>query len=273
MMVKDRFYLARFREFQRKHGPAFVWAHLVGPYDGCFYLNVLFFIKGDDAYITCDLKNTCYSDYRKPDISGSKYLRAGHMRATDIDKMLRRAEVEFHTFDDLVANTPNKLIPGVLSMLEELEIDPKCGERFKCRLCDDYIRADDEVQYLESEFRGDGGIGIDVGEPVHYYCYRDKCCCSYCGEEVDAELQDIEHEGEYHCCYCIPQQHCSVCHAEIRMNWGDERIVNEWKRSSCCTECADERAEEVEEVIKKIEQQGRAVAAAGSVGYPQGEEL
>jgi hypothetical protein len=269
MQRKERFYLARFRAFEKKHGPAFVWAHLVGPYDGCFYLNVLLFIKGNDAYITCALKDSRYSQYRKLDVSGNQYLRAGCMSAMDIDKMFNREEVEYHTFDDLEENTPHQLVPGVLSMLEELDIDPKRNERFTCKYCGEHICADEEVHYLESEFRGNGGIGIETGAPIHYDCYRDNLCCGYCGEEVEPALQYLEHEGDHYCCYCIPKQQCSVCHAEIRLNWGDEKIVNEWKRSSCCTECADERADEVEAVIKRIGQEGRAYVTADS--HEEGE--
>ena len=267
MKSVERFYLARFRKFQKRYGEAFVWAKLYGPYDGCFYKHVLLFINGNDAFMSFDLKGTSYAHFLKPGYRfDNRYMRAGYVDARAIDRIFGGEKVEYHTFDELQANTPHAVVANVLSILEELGIDPHRNERFICPSCDMPIYVGDELHYLKSESKGDGGVGIEVGAPIHLECYYENHNCSYCGEEVDQYGQDLEYEGEYRCIYCIPQQVCPVCHEEIRLSWGNEDEVEEWRRSGCCHDCAQNDPEAVEAYLEKVRQEGLAIVAAAHTG-------
>ena len=197
-----------FREFERENGTSFIWGRLVAPYDGCFYLNTPIFVKGAYAFVCADLRRTGgrgglgRKQFIKPvpeefdlDYAG---FAAGCVLLRDVPNVLGgsgKDDYEFHPIAELEANTPHAMVGPVLLMVGGLGYD--ITGQFKCPCCDCPL-ADDatDLVYFESEFRGNGGIGVEVGAPVCRDCYAARTC-NACGAEVwIPEATDINDVGK-----------------------------------------------------------------------------
>jgi len=189
----------KFAEFEKQNGPSFIWGRAGSPYDGCFWLNVVAFVKNGRAYITLDLARTRFKHRRAqsayPNIPS---LCAGCIDADNIEDVIE--DIEFHPLADLCANTPHAHVKNVVDMLDGLGME---YDGFRCASCGYVFQSHDDTHYLESEFRGNGGIGIEVGAPICADCYCERRC-GYCGAEVEVHQNCIDDEG--HCIYCAPDR-------------------------------------------------------------------
>jgi hypothetical protein len=236
------------KDFVKQHGPSFVWGQVLSPYDGCFHLNVVAFIRGERAFVTADLKSFTgsarginYAQYvvdAPEDLQDNPYFTAGCIHVSDITKVLR-GEYEFRPLADLPANTPRALTGHVLEMASLLGYD--CKGLFKCNICgSDFLSnaqdlsISENVCFLQSEFRGAGGIAIDVGDPVCEECYVNRRC-GYCGEEVEPDCQAIDDNG--HCIYCAPKVVCSICGESIDPRTSD--FNKDAYQAKHCNDCHD----------------------------------
>jgi len=220
-----------FAEFEKENGPSFIYGHINSPYDGCFFLNGITFVSGDYAYVAADLNR--YSRYKryvvtppnKPatiqhhcrSIQKMEELTAGCIKAEDIDNVLsgpRSDGLEFHPISELGKNTPYALFKQVNIIATALGYDTK--GQFGCASCGLAFEAGEDLFYLESEFKGNGGIGIEVGAPVCQECYSDRVC-AYCGNECEPYQNGVDEDGR--CVCCAEKKVCPVTGEEISLEW------------------------------------------------------
>jgi hypothetical protein len=210
-----------FTEHVAKHGPSFVYGHLSAPYDGCFWKNCVVFVEGDYAYLMADLKGTRQAHYKTEAPAarkGNKYFRAGCIKVADLENVLSEPKynsgLEIHPIAELGENTPYALYGHAVAMAQELGYD--VTGQFKCKICGYDFADGGEPMYLQGDFKGNGGIGIEVGAPVCEECYNARAC-SYCSEEVEPYQNDIDDEG--HCIYCSPEITCTVSGQKLKLDW------------------------------------------------------
>jgi hypothetical protein len=220
-----------FAEFEKENGPSFLFGHIDSPYSGCFFLNGIAFVLDDYAYVAADLNR--YSRYKhyvvtppnKPatiqhhcrSIQKMEELTAGCIKAEDIENVLsgpRSDGLEFHPISELGKNTPYALYKQVNIIAAALGYDVK--GQFGCASCGLEFEAGEEPFYLESEFKGNGGIGIEVGAPVCQECYQERSC-AYCSAEVEPYQNSIDEDG--HCVCCAPKLTCSISGQELSVEW------------------------------------------------------
>jgi hypothetical protein len=145
-------------------------------------------------------------------------MTAGCIMAEDIDNVLsgpRSSGLEFHPISELGENTPYALFKHVNIIATALGYDVK--GQFKCAACGGDFAAGEETFYLESEFKGNGGIGIEVGAPICEECYCDRVC-PFCSAEVEPYQNGIDEEGE-HCVCCAEKINCPITGEEISLEW------------------------------------------------------
>ena len=220
----------RFRAFVKKNGPSFIWGQLSSPYDGCFYLNVPVLAKGRYAFVCADLKgmkggggwfDRAQYVQSLPKGLTAKELAAGCIKFEDLEQVLGggcfyKDDLEFHPIAELEANTPYQMYRQVLDMCEQLKID--LGDQFKCPCCGTSLRDSEELCYFESEFQGNGGIGIEVGHPVCQECY-DQRRCYYCAADgLELWQNHVDEDGE-HCIFCAEKIFCRVSGQEVELEW------------------------------------------------------
>lgn len=241
-----------FRAFENENGPSYIWGQISAPYDGCFYLNACVIVKGDYAYITTDISRL--SRYRQynvdtPDGVTSQACEAGCIRLEDVEKVLSRSctELEFHPLSDLADNTPRALVGVALEICRTLDYAGLVEGKFTCHLCETDLLYAEGIDYLEGEFRGNGGIGIEVGDPVCSECYS-LHHCPYCGTEVEPEFQDIDDPG--HCIYCAPDIECSCCGEDIELGWGASEADIQGYPEGFCGDCHEQKKRGEEENAK-----------------------
>jgi len=252
--------LREFREFEKVNGPAFIWGQVSSPYEGCFHLNVIAFVRGKYAFVTSDLKD--FAPYKQYVVSPPKELadipqfRAGCILARDLDAVVDRAEI--HPLADLTEQTAYALTRSVLLMGSELGYD--MSGLFKCPLCGvdlaDYADQDAEysICFLESEYHGAGGLAVDVGAPVCYECYGNRHC-SYCGEECEPEQQGVDEDGR--CIWCAKPITCAHCGEEVSLAYNSTEEDIAAYRAGFCAECHEEQERAKVELARyaKIENQ------------------
>lgn len=232
--VRDECVMESFSKFEAENGPSFFWGRLSAPYDGCFHLNVPGFIRNGYAYLASDLKrfkgghngNNYAAFVVEPpaELKGNKYLEAGCIPADDLHTVLKA--VEFHPIADLQENTPYQLYRAILEMTAALEID--VGGQFKCKICGSTFSADEELYYLESEFKGNGGIGVEVAAPLCEECFYERKC-GYCGAEGEPYQQSLDEDG--HCACCADPITCPVTGLELSVEWdSDEAACEAYRR-------------------------------------------
>lgn len=234
--------LREFREFEKQNGPAFIWGQVSAPYDGCFHLNVIAFVRGKYAYVTADLqKFTPYKQYvvaPPKEFADIPQFRAGCILARDLDAVVCRAEIR--ALADLPENTAYSLTKSVLLMGKELGYD--LSGVFKCQLCGadllDYADYDQGVCFLESEYHGAGGVAVDVGAPVCEDCYG-SYHCSYCGEECEPEQQGVDEDGR--CIWCAKTVTCAHCGEDVSLAYNSKAEDIDAYRAGFCAECHDEQ--------------------------------
>lgn len=249
-----------FRAFEKENGPSFIWGQISSPYVGCFYLNVCAIVKGDFAYIPAELHR--FSRYRRfvADTPDTGVEGVECVRLEDIENVLSRSctELEFHPLSELAPNVPHARVPSVLDICRELDYAALVEGNFQCNLCETDLLHVDGISYLEGEFHGNGGVGIEVGAPVCSECY-DLQHCSYCGRECEPDFQDVTDSG--HCISCAPDKVCSLCHEDIDLGWNPSPEAIEGYRTGHCSDCCEEvkRGEEENEKYTTTE------AATGSL--------
>jgi len=214
--------MEEFAKFEAENGPSFAWGRLSSPYDGCFHLNVVAFIRNGYAYLASDLKSfkgghrgTNYAAFvvePPAEFKASKYLRAGCIPADDLHTVL--SKVEFHPIADLQENTPYQLYRAILDMADTLDID--VGGQFKCKICGSTFSAGEQLYYLESEFKGNGGIGVEVAAPLCEECFYERKC-SFCSAETEPWQSGVDEES--HCIYCAPEIICAVSGQTVNLDW------------------------------------------------------
>jgi hypothetical protein len=240
-------FLSEFRTFAKENGPSFVYGHLSAPYDGCFYLNVVAFVQGKYAYLATDLRS--FPRYKRfvveppKKYEGVRELAPGCILAKDIDEVLSapsyKGGLEIHPMSALVDNTPYALYGQVANMAKALGYDVK--GQFKCQICETDLSEVDECHYLEGEYHGNGGIGIEVGAPVCYDCYCEQHC-RYCGEDVEPALQSVDYDG--HCVYCAHEITCSKCGDSVNPHMFYKAEEANAYRVGLCPACAEEQLDE-----------------------------
>jgi hypothetical protein len=220
-----------FKDFEKENGPSFVWGHINSPYSGCFFLNGLAFMSDHHAFVAADLnrmeryKRYVVTPPHKPvtiqheckPFAKVEELSAGCIMAEDIDNVLSghgHAGLEFHPISELGENTPYALFKHVNIIATALGYDVK--GQFKCAACGGDFAAGEETFYLESEFKGNGGIGIEVGAPICEECYCDRRC-GYCGNECEPYQNCVDEDG--HCVCCAEKIVCPVSGQEISLEW------------------------------------------------------
>lgn len=257
--------IREFREFEAERGPSFIWGHINSPYAGCSHLNACALVRGDFAFVTADLnrfkgehQGIDYARYvvPAPDDLASQECAVGCIRLTDLEEVLSPASsqegYEFHPLTELAPNVPHKIVRQALEMCQDLGYGAIVEGKFRCASCETDLLYAESIEYLESEFRGNGGIGIEVGAPVCGECYS-LHHCPYCGEEVAPEAQAIDAKG--HCIYCASRNiPCSICGENIDLSWGANADDLEGYRHGACGECAAlmRRGEEENERYKAI---------------------
>jgi hypothetical protein len=230
-----------FAEFEAKNGPSFLFGHCNSPYDGCFFLNCVAFISGEYAYVAADLdKFSCYSRFvRKSPKATNKSLKAGCILVEDIENVLSEPRsgkgIEFHPISELAENTPYAMYHQVIAMAEKLGYD--VSGQFKCACCGTDFADGGECHYLEGEFKGNGGIGIEVGAPICGECMAERSC-GYCGAEVEPELNSAFGENQDHCQYCAPAIKCTCGEKVTPGNeWDLDRVDVDAYNAGQCREC------------------------------------
>jgi hypothetical protein len=242
-----------FAEFVEKNGPAFIHGDITAPYSGCMFLNGVAFIDGDKGYIAAEISQyPRYKRYsaatpaRKVKVLHSyttldriDAVAGGCIDADDIDNVMD--SLEFHPISELAENTPHSRVAAVILIAKALGYN--INGQFKCACCGtdlaDGVEIDGTgVYYLESEFRGNGGIGIEVGAPICGDCYSARRC-GYCGEEAEPEGICIDEEG--HCIWCAPAIDCKACGESFRPSDGawreQEKAVKAYQEGKCL-DCA-----------------------------------
>jgi hypothetical protein len=246
-----------FRAFEKENGPSYIYGHILAPYSGCSYRNACAIVKGDYAYVTADLCN--FSLYRQyvattPGKIDRESCTVGCIRLEDIESVLREPEgrgLEFHSLENLAPNVPHALVGQVLDMCRELGYESIVEGQFRCPLCEKDLLNAERLEYLESEFRGNGGVGIEVGAPVCCECYHLHKCPN-CGGECEPLLQDVDEKD--HCIYCAPKVPCSRCGETMDLSWGATEADIEGYLLGYCGDCHTEniRAEEENDKYRKV---------------------
>lgn len=241
MEIAEKTVAQEFAEFEAKNGPSFAYGHVIAPWDGCFHLNAICFIKDEYAYVAADLNQSSRYKYyvKKSPLCTNKYLKAGCVLADQIEFVLSEPKynsgIEFHTIDELCENTPYAMYGAVISMAKKLGYD--VSGQFKCACCGTDFADGYDCHYLEGEFKGNGGIGIEVGAPVCEECYSERYC-GYCGAEVDPELNSAFGEEQEHCQYCAEEVVCA-CGEEVKPGneWDLDRVDVDAYNAGQCREC------------------------------------
>jgi hypothetical protein len=229
-----------FAAFTAENGPGFIYGHIDSPYSGCWHLNGIAFVHGDRAYVTADLKQfSGYKGYVAKSPFPFKELAAGCIMAEELENVLSPAryghDLEFHPIAELAENTPYALYQQIITMAEALGMD--VSGQFKCACCGDDFAGGGECHYLEGDFKGNGGIGIEVGAPVCEECYYARRC-GYCGSEVAPEMNGAFGEEGEHCQYCADPITCD-CGEEVdpRCEWDADPVYAEAYNAGHCREC------------------------------------
>lgn len=216
-----------FAEQVAKQGPCFVYGHLSAPYDGCFHLNVVAFVEGDYAYLMTDLKDTRQARHlteAPAERRNKKLFHAGCVKFSDLETVLcapnYNSGLEIHPLAELAENTPYALYGHAVAMAQELGYN--VAGQFKCKACGYDFANGGEPMYLQGDFKGNGGIGIEVGAPVCDDCYN-KHTCAYCGEEGEPEGMELDDSG--HCKFCAPQIICPVSGEAVKPDYDSSREV------------------------------------------------
>lgn len=217
-------FLNKIKEEQKDYGHVFLYGHVNHPYDGCFWRHCPAFpytAKDGREYLflTIDLGETCYKRLREDvpkELEDGVYdelLDAGCILAENWECVLSdpgypAVTPEIHPLDKLEPNTPYALYGHVLEMCEALGYPRPKG--FKCKCCGRELYDREDTMYFETEFRGNGGIGIEVDAPVCSDCYYTHMC-AYCGAEEPNSpwLLDLDDAG--HCIHCITEEYQYVC--------------------------------------------------------------
>ena len=250
--IQESTIVQEFRAFEKENGPSYIYGHITAPYDGCFYLHACAIVRGDFAFVTADLssfrgdhRGIDYAQYVIPayDQPDDLYFlgnQVGCVRLSDIEKVLSEPSyhsgLEFHPLSGLAPNVPNALVGQVLEMCQDLGYAAIVEGKFCCALCECDLLFAEGVEYLESEFKGNGGVGIDVGAPVCSECYS-LHHCPWCGSEVEPDFQEIDEKG--HCIYCAPKSECVRCGEKIdlRLSWNASQDDIDGYRTGHCGEC------------------------------------
>ncbi|MEK6832711.1 MAG: hypothetical protein AABY32_01575 [Nanoarchaeota archaeon] len=227
----------KIKEFSNKGIPCYVWGRITGPYSGCFYLNVIGIVKDDKCYVTAELNSyLSYKQYVAPSDYKSDYLTVGCVKIENIEDVLGRGyrEIKVKPLTDIVEDVPYACVGQVIDMIDDLGYDRPEG--FVCKCCDTPFEDKDDVMYLEGEFRGNGGIGIEVGAPVCQNCYLERHC-SYCGEEIEIYQGDLDEDS--HCIYCCKEKICIKCGEKIKIDWYNKEKDVENFIKGICSDCAE----------------------------------
>jgi hypothetical protein len=234
----------KIQDFQNKGTTCYVWGRISGPYDGCFYLNVVGIVKGDKVYFAAEINQ--FSRYKHL-VADTKYpneiLKTGCVKVEDVTSLLSNfRDVEVKSLAVIEEDTPYALMGYVLEMCKELGL-PR-PEGFKCKICGSKFSDRDDVQFLEGEFRGNGGIGIEVDAPLCMDCFNERHCCN-CGDEIEPYQGCVNDQDE--CIYCADEKTCSECGEKIVPDWRltEEDIAN-WQ-NGICDDCLAEIAEDTSE--------------------------
>jgi len=165
------------------------------------------FVKDEFAFLTVCLEESRFSRFLiepPEEFKGNKYFEAGCIKLEDLEKVVSgvssRNQLEIHPISEIVANTPYAMYWPVWNMLNDLGYET--SGLFTCRFCERDYNDIDGIEYLEGEFRGNGGIGIRVGEPCCDDCKSERTCY-HCGSTVEPDEKDVDEEG--HCEYCKPE--------------------------------------------------------------------
>jgi len=198
-----------FHRFVEENGPSFMYGHVVAPYNGCHWKNCIVFIKDNYAYLSMDLAGSRYEEFwailddaeLPEELEGNKFLAAGRIKIEDLEEVVSspssKEQLEIHPISEIVANTPYALYWPVWSMMNALGYETK--GLFTCRCCNRDYNELEGIEYLEGEFKGNGGIGIEVGEPLCRECASERTCW-HCGGTGEPEEMNVDEEG--HCKYC-----------------------------------------------------------------------
>lgn len=205
-MVTQSEIVQEFRSFVEENGPGFIYGHVCAPYEGCFYLNCIVLVKDDYAYLLVDLAGTKYKRFLvepPEEFKDNKYFKAGCIKLENLEKVVSSVssveQLEIHPISDIVANTPYSLYWPVWNMLNDLGYETK--GLFTCRFCKQDYNEIDSIEFLEGEFRGNSGIGIEVGEPCCDECKNERTCYN-CGSTVEPD--ELDEDG--YCEYCKSEE-------------------------------------------------------------------
>lgn len=207
--------------------PFFLYGHIDGPYDGCFWLNTLVFVKDDRAYLSVPIAE--FARYRKwvadpLDPGAPDPVLDGCVLLKDLPDVLDTASskgYEAWSMEDLVSNIPNMGYRSVIEILNVVYPNLPAKVRLRCADCAAIFTDADDVYYYECMARGNGGMGIELDAPVCQEC-QSLTVCSYCGDEYPRKVfpQDPERndwvifshaEGEERCCRCAEPVFCALC--------------------------------------------------------------
>ena len=223
------------------------------PYDGCYYQRVVGFVKGDKVYLgapwpTQGLNSWLRFKLIPTDVEVRSYTGES---ASPLCVLLSRIEevmsgpcwerdsLEVIPAKEIESHVDYAWYGYTLCLMRDLGFTRPDG--FKCRECDKPFEDDEDVKLYESEFRGNGGIGINVGKPTCAECYGQRRC-SNCGEEWPdghkwdlAEVMDVDDQG--HCASCVPDRACKRCGCAVGR--GDPCSDEDWSRfeGEICEEC------------------------------------
>lgn len=243
----------KFQAFVVENGPSFLWGKIKSPFSGCFYRNAVAFVHGDNCFVTADLQSFT-GEYRATDYArhvvdlpmGLSYkgLKVGCIRVEDIENVL--SGVEIHPMAELAPNVPFALVWQVIQMADDLDLD--VSGLFTCPFCKTDLAKAEGVEYLRSEFKGNGGIGIEVGAPVCYECLSERTC-SNCNEECEPEQTGVEGSDASvdKCIWCAETIACSCCGDSVDLSWqhSEENILA--YQDGLCVDCSTlERRGEIE---------------------------
>lgn len=244
----------RFAEFEKENGRSFIYGHIVAPYDGCFHLKVVAFVKDQYAYLTAHLKGMySYEKFLKPlpmqhDTANMKYLRNGCVLLADIDEILTPEHsggtcLDFWTMSELEEYLPWEHYNHALCMMEELEIG--ASGMLHCERCNADLATwptdEKPARYFERNRRGLGGSATDLGAPMCPDCYN-SLWCSYCGAENDAPWQNgVGGEDTDQCIWCADRKVCVKCGEEMDPYYLRTKALVEAWQNGICHNCVKER--------------------------------
>lgn len=191
-----------FHRYVEENGPSFIYGHIVAPYSGCHWKNCIVFIKGNYAYLLFDLAGSRWEEFlveTPVEFEGNKFFEAGCIKIEDLEEVVSPpscGQLEIHPISEIVPNTPYALYWPVWKMMNDLGYETK--GLFTCRFCNRDYNGLDGIEYLEGDYTGNGGIGIEVGEPCCSECKSARTCHN-CGNSV-FDPNEIDEDG--HCEYC-----------------------------------------------------------------------